>query len=85
MLDKDKIADIQEVDAEDTDVKAMLNSIYTNNYDKKESYFLDESYSMYDMCYCIGKKCKKKCARKKSSEGICTVSDFTLVCSDYEE
>lgn len=52
---------------------------------EKHSYFIPEDHSMYDMCYCMAQRCNKPCARKKGASGICTVSDFTPVCKDYEE
>jgi len=79
ILDQD-ILDIQEVDSEE--MPELLEKTYEKSI-KKESCFLDESYSMYDMCYCMA-KCKKPCARKRATSGICTVSDFTNVCSDFE-
>ena len=52
---------------------------------EKYSYFIPQDHSMYDMCYCTAQGCNKHCARKKRASGICTVSDFTAVCKDYEE
>lgn len=52
---------------------------------KKESWYLQPSFPMWDMCYCCA-DCAKNCARKKpSEERICTVSDFSEVCSGYEK
>ena len=50
---------------------------------EKVSYKLPPDYPMYDMCYCIGGDCLTPCGRKKTPEGICTVSDFRPCCSCY--
>lgn len=49
----------------------------------KTDYWLPLDASMYDMCYCVGEDCVTPCARKKTPEGICTVSDFRKSCYCY--
>lgn len=52
---------------------------------KKESCYLEPSFPMWDMCYCCA-DCAKDCARKTPyGEIVCTVSDFSKVCSEYEK
>ena len=51
---------------------------------EKHSFMLDQETNMYDLCYCMA-NCKKACARKKIPAGIHTVSDFTNICSEFEE
>ena len=51
---------------------------------KKESYKLPIETNMYDMSFCCA-DCKTECARRKACGGICTVSDFSSVCSDYKK
>lgn len=49
------------------------------------SYYLPPFFPMWDMCHCCA-DCAKDCARKKpSEERICTVSDFSNVCVEYEK
>jgi hypothetical protein len=76
--DKD-ILDVEE----EKNLEKELEDIYSKNI-KKESYKLPFYISMYDMCYCCA-NCKTKCGRRKAPVGVHTASDFSSVCSDYEE
>ena len=72
------------------DTNYLLDIVNSNLMKKvylfeKCSYKVPEECSMYDMCYCVANNCSTPCARKKGPSGICTVSDFTRVCSDYQE
>lgn len=52
--------------------------------DGLKSYKLKPGFSMYDMCYCAA-KCATPCGRRQVPIGVHTISDFSQVCSDYEE
>ena len=52
--------------------------------DGKIDYSLSKDESMEDMCYCTA-SCSVECARKKPPKGICTMSDLSVVCSQYKE
>ena len=50
---------------------------------EKSDFCLTPDFPMYDMCHCAA-NCDTPCARRKTVAGICTVSDFSSVCSSYK-
>lgn len=76
--------DVLKQDVLDIDILTEEKVKELQGKSSSESYYLESDCNMYDMCYCCA-DCRKDCARKQYFEGICTVSDFSSVCSDYEE